>query len=320
MSVKDKSSGENVYVSPEDFAHHYPWFAGKWGYSTAYECMGLRDDDSVPLGAKWGLWAHHMDNMRYKFTPNEGYSFLRRAVEGRDYFAYTSNADGCFVRSGFDRDRIYTPQGDWEHYQCMIPCRRDAFFPSRPMLDETLPLVGLNGLIPEDKIPACKFCGGPTFGNVRGGEWFLHGPHDEAQRRFLSWLDSIVASKKRLVVLEIGAGFNTPVVTRFPMESIARDIEGARLVRINPTEPQLPRDLLTSHRAVAIPAGWEVLRSLFSRSVDSLSPLSLSSDEGGSDEKEEDDSSEFAENADSEEMSDHFGRVGWKALISQLKR
>ena len=70
--------------------------------------------------------------------------------------------------------------------------------------------------------PRCPYCNSLLMGNVRGGAWFLHTPYDEQSRQAEAWVESILQdSSKRLVVLEIGAGFNTPTVTRFPMESIS---------------------------------------------------------------------------------------------------
>jgi len=47
-------------------------------------------------------------------------------------------------------------------------------------------------------------------------------------------------------------------VTRFPGESVARDLGGA-LVRVNPEHYEVPRDLA---RAVGIPRGWDALLDL----------------------------------------------------------
>jgi hypothetical protein len=57
-------------------------------------------------------------------------------------------------------------------------------------------------------------------------------------------------------VLEIGAGFNTPTVTRFPMESIVRDVPGAKLIRVNPTHPHVPLDI----DAIGLKSGWQILQ------------------------------------------------------------
>ena len=51
--------------------------------------------------------------------------------------------------------------------------------------------------------------------------------------------------RRKIVVVEVGAGFNTPTVTRFPAEAIVREFGPARaaLVRINPSDHGVPTDL-----------------------------------------------------------------------------
>lgn len=165
MSVKE---GEMVYTNPADFAKAYPWFT-KWGYTTSYEVMALEGDPTVPNTAKWALYAKHMDNMRWAFTPNEGYSVLRKLVEEKDHFILTSNVDACFERSGFDPSRIYTPQGEWTYTQCKNACHHDSVYQSKPMLNNILPAIIGDGLIPQELVPKCPRCGGDMFGNVRAG-------------------------------------------------------------------------------------------------------------------------------------------------------
>jgi O-acetyl-ADP-ribose deacetylase (regulator of RNase III)/NAD-dependent SIR2 family protein deacetylase len=222
MSVKP---GEMVYTNPKDFARHYPWFADKWNYATGYEGMGLFADRTVPETAKWAYHAQHMDNMRWTFTPNEGYNTLRDMVQDKDYFVLTSNVDACFERTGFSPERIYTPQGEWTYMQCLNVCRPDAVFESRPILDRILPEISPDGFIPEHLVPKCPHCRGPMFGNVRGGGWFRHNKYEEQNAALQNWMAQVLASHKNVVVLEIGAGFNTPTVTRFPVEAFARDAQ-----------------------------------------------------------------------------------------------
>jgi NAD-dependent SIR2 family protein deacetylase len=71
--------------------------------------MGLNQDPRVPEEAKWALNARHMHNMRYAFEPNQGYKTLLDLVKDKDFFVLTSNVDGCFERSGFPKDRMYSP-------------------------------------------------------------------------------------------------------------------------------------------------------------------------------------------------------------------
>ena len=45
------------------------------------------------------------------------------------------------------------------------------------------------------------------------------------------------------LVLDIGSGFNTPSVVRWPMERVATQLLNARLARINLDHPEVPSEL-----------------------------------------------------------------------------
>merc|ERR1719272_1175897 len=82
--------------------------------------------------------------------------------------------------------------------------------------------------------------------------------YDDANRQFVKWVESIISSRRKLVVIEIGAGFNTPTVTRFPMEAIVRELSDidASLIRLNPSDSAVPRDL---PRALGLTGGCGAL-------------------------------------------------------------
>jgi hypothetical protein len=64
----------------------------------------------------------------------------------------------------------------------------------------------------------------------------------EAQRRREAlWLDSLANSRAKVVVVELGAGMAIPSVRHFS-HTVCRNL-GARLIRINPREPQVPSSL-----------------------------------------------------------------------------
>ena len=255
-------AGEAVYVDEADFAAHYPWMA-RHGYRTAYQCMRMGSDDRMPARAKWGQWASHYLNLRFRFGRHDGYASLRRLIGGRDHFVLTSNVDGAFERGGFDASRVYTPQGDAAFYQCRNaggPCARDAVFEAKEMYEELV--AGRDEGGAAARAPPCPRCGGPdTFANLRGGSWFLHHRYDAQNAALVAWVERQLAhgqQRRKIVVVEVGAGFNTPTVTRFPAEATVRDFGPARaaLVRINPSDHGVPTDL---PRAVGIAQGWGVL-------------------------------------------------------------
>ena len=55
------------------------------------------------------------------------------------------------------------------------------------------------------------------------------------------WIES--THGKRLLIVEIGAGFNTPVVVRWPSERIVLQHPDANLIRIDLTDPSVPREI-----------------------------------------------------------------------------
>ena len=308
MSVKQ---GEMVYTNPDDFARAYPWFP-KWGYKTSYECMGLFGDQRVPPTAKWALNAKHMDNMRWKFTPNEGYDQLLQLVGQKDYFVLTSNVDACFERSGFDASKIYTPQGEWTWMQCVSACQPDSVFDSRPYIDRILPHISNEGMIPQELIPKCPRCGSDMFGNVRGGSWFLHHKYEHQAERIQEWMQKKVdgIEQTKVVIIEIGAGFNTPTVTRFPVESFARELGRARFIRINPTNAEVPEDL----RAIALQEGWQVLLD-----IATSSGIQAAKETEDDIKKELLQSSLLVPKASSLSYRRYFGHFDWRQFLHQLR-
>ena len=61
-------------------------------------------------------------------------------------------------------------------------------------------------------------------------------------------------------MLEVGAGWNTPTVTRFVAEAVARAAgAGGSMVRVNPEDPEVPLDVA---RAAELGGGWGVLAEI----------------------------------------------------------
>ncbi|MEV3854371.1 NAD-dependent protein deacetylase of SIR2 family [Streptomyces sp. NPDC050095] len=219
--------------------------------------LGLRSRYlvGVPLPPEllWGYWAVHIDDIRYGPAPNPLYRQLRSLIGTKDHWVMTSNVDALFARNGFDPDRVFTPQGDYGRYQCTTPCTPTTW-DSKPLVDRLLTSYDpASGAITDPvTLPTCPNCGGNVEINVRIGPEFIDTPYLPAGRRLQEWLNTAPADT-RLLVLELGAGFNTPGVIRWPGEHLTRAFPHARLIRVNPTHPEVPADL--SERALPVPAG-----------------------------------------------------------------
>ena len=179
------------------------------------------------------------------------YSRLKRLVSGKEYTVLTSNADNLFLQSGFDEDRICTRQGSYARFQCLRPCSPTSYFPVDDWVARAIPHLDLKdprvpAALADELIPACQNCGGEVFLNVRGGDWFLDTPHEAAEERYAEAVERMVESAREkggiVLVLELGAGFNTPTVIRLPTERLARFPE-VRVVRVNPNAPEFEDEL-----------------------------------------------------------------------------
>ncbi|MDX3452680.1 NAD-dependent protein deacetylase of SIR2 family [Streptomyces sp. ME02-8801-2C] len=211
----------------------------------------------LPTDMMWGYWAVHIDDIRYSPEPNPLYRSLRKLVGDRDHWVMTSNVDALFARNGFEADRVFTPQGDYGRLQCTVPCSRETW-PSRPFLDAILAAYDRDsGRVADPQaLPRCPRCGADVFPNIRVGPEFVDDSYLPAGHRLGQWLDD-APTDSALLVLEIGAGFNTPGVIRRPMENLVRHTPRGRLVRINPGHPEVPADL--GPRARSVPLGADEL-------------------------------------------------------------
>lgn len=185
---------------------------------------------------RWAYWAKHVLANRFDEPPLALYADLLRLVEGRDFFVITTNVESQFEKSGFPAARIFEVQGNYGFIQCAKGCH-DALYPDesfmRAMAARTVDLR-----IPRELVPACPVCGGPMDIHVRKDAFFVEdGTWREASERYGAFVRSCAGA--RTVLLELGVGFNTPGIIRYPFESMAfRDPENVTLVRLNRDQPR----------------------------------------------------------------------------------
>ena len=67
--------------------------------------------------------------------------------------------------------------------------------------------------------------------NLRMDDTFVEAPHLLKQSDYVDFINSSVDGS--LVLLELGVGFNTPVIIRYPFEQITSTHSKATLIRMN---------------------------------------------------------------------------------------
>ena len=94
----------------------------------------------------------------------------------------------------------------------------------------------------------------------------------EAEGRFGEFLSEMLADKTaNIVLLELGVGFNTPTIIRFPFEKLAGEHENISLIRLNLKEAIVPGSL--GDRAIGINA--DIKKSIEDIYIDNIGPLCI---------------------------------------------
>ena len=213
------------YLDENLFKQFQPEMAAR-GYHYPYELF-QHENDGWPQAREWAYLIRHIHFVRYVFPASELYKKLLKIVEQRDFFVVTSNCDRQLMRTGFPTDRVFEAQGSYDRLRCTGRCTRETW-EIKPYIDKLLPLIDSETFMISDEsaIPYCLHCGAPLYTAFRAFEGYK-----DDERRYHDWIKSTFG--KRLCLIELGVGFNTPGVIRRPFEQLTFAHERAHLFRVN---------------------------------------------------------------------------------------
>ncbi len=191
--------------------------------------------------AYYAFWAKHIWNVRYKPGALKPYADLRKIMNGRDYFIITTNVDRQFMKAGFDDGRTLATQGDYGLFQCSVPCTQEVY-DNCEMVERMVGNIVDDYYIREQDVPRCPHCGSFLIPNLRKDGTFVEEPHLRNLDAYYEYISH--AETQKITLLELGVGFNTPVIIRFPFEKLARQYpDNVRLIRVNMDEADVPADI-----------------------------------------------------------------------------
>lgn len=233
-----------------------PDFRGQEGFWKAYPALAKAQLDFTEIASPrtfhqnpslaWGFYGHRLDLYR-KTVPHAGFGILRKWSDriALGSWIFTSNVDGQFQKAGFAQSHIHECHGSIHHLQCMQECVAGVW-----KADEFEPVVDHETCHLTNEPPVCRVCGSLARPNiVMFGDWNWVNERNQLQRqREARWFDTVANSLGNVAVVEMGAGTSIPSVRHFS-HRVAREY-GARIIRINPRESQVP-----SSNDVGIPLG-----------------------------------------------------------------
>lgn len=232
------STSAGFIYSGERFEKYFPDFIEKYGFRDMYSAGFYPFASSEEY---WAYWSRYVYINRYLDPPKPVYDDLLKLVKDKDYFAITTNVDHCFQKAGFDKQRLFYTQGDYGLFQCSTPCCQETWDNEGIILQMVERQREMR--VPSELLPVCPHCGRPMVMNLRADDTFVQDDRwHQASKRYEDFLQTIKG--KRVLFLELGVGYNTPVIIKFPFWRMTATNRKATYACVNFGQAAAPKDIL----------------------------------------------------------------------------
>ena len=230
------STSAGFTYSGERFEKYFSDFGEKYGFNDMYSGGFYQYETPEEM---WAYWSRYIYINRYMDAPKPVYENLLELVKDKDYFVITTNVDHCFQKAGFDKERLFYTQGDYGLFQCSEPCTPVTYDNEemvRSMVERQSDMR-----IPSELIPKCPNCGKPLTMNLRSDDKFVEDEGwDRAAERYNQFLRT---RKGRILYLELGVGYNTPGIIKFPFWQMTAKNPDATYACVNYGETMFPEEI-----------------------------------------------------------------------------
>ncbi|MBP9596897.1 MAG: hypothetical protein KBE24_09025 [Fusobacteriaceae bacterium] len=186
---------------------------------------------------RWAYWAKHVSLNRFETPATKLYTDLFDLVRDKNYFIITTNVEHQFWKANFPNEKIFATQGDYGYIQCAKGCHNKLY--DNDSLVANMISATKDCKIPSSLVPKCPVCGGEMDINVRKDRYFVQGEDwDIAYNNYEKFIEN--NENKKIVFIELGVGYNTPGIIRYPFEQMTNKNDKAVLIRLNKDYPQGP--------------------------------------------------------------------------------
>ncbi len=152
----------------------------------------------------------------------DAYQTIKKLIEQKDYFIVTTNTDSMLEHMGFDKERIVSPCGSVLRMQCEELSHGVWDIEEALLADESI---------------ACPICQEQGRFNIITNKPYNEAGYLKQWEIYTRWLQRTI--NRKMMLLELGEGFETPTVIRWPFEKIAFINQKSTFVRVNRTLPQM---------------------------------------------------------------------------------
>ena len=152
------------------------------------------------------------------------YEELYQLIQDKDYYIVTTLTDGAIYEMPFDKNRIVAPL--WK-------------YPLETVLQSLHKRI--SGKKEKYRMISVPHCKAPLTGNTLKAETYIEEGYLPRWKDYMKWQTGTI--NRSLVILELGEGFSTPTVMRWPFwEDHFIFNQKSKLYRINENFYQLPKE------------------------------------------------------------------------------
>ncbi len=238
------SSAAGLEYSGKRFQKYFYDFIEKYGFTDMYS-GGFYPFETPE--EYWAYWSRYIFVNRFECAENGVYKRLLKLVENKEYFVLTTNVDHLFQKSGFNKNRLFYTQGDYGLFQCSEPCHTATY--DNEKIIRQMVVVQKNMHIPSELIPVCPKCKKPMTMNLRTDDRFVQdeGWHS-ASKQYGNFIEK--HGSENILFLELGVGYNTPGIIKFPFWKITAKNPEAFYICVNFGEVYVPDEI--KKRAICV--------------------------------------------------------------------
>jgi NAD-dependent SIR2 family protein deacetylase len=231
------STSAGFIYSGERFEKYFAEFEARYGFHDMYSGGFYPYNTPEEM---WAFWSIYIKVNRYMDPPLPVYDKLFDLVKDKNYFVLTTNVDHCFQKAGFDKNRLFYTQGDYGLLQCSEPCHQGTYDNEEivmQMVDRQSDFK-----IPTELIPICPKCGKMMTMNLRSDDRFVQ---DEgwykAAHRYEAFIEENCGG--HTLFLELGVGYNTPGIIKYPFWQMTAKNDKAVYACINYGNAYAPNEI-----------------------------------------------------------------------------
>ena len=231
------STSAGFVYTVERFEKYFSDFAAKYGikdmYSGGFYPFAMPEEH-------WSYWSRYIYINRYMDAPKPVYDDLLKLVSDKDYFVITTNVDHCFQKAGFDKKRLFYTQGDYGLFQCSEPCCQETIENETAIREMATRQEDMK--VPTELLPVCPHCGKPLTMNLRSDNKFVE---DEGWHRAAERYENFLRTRagQKILFLELGVGYNTPVIIKYPFWQMTAKNPNAIYACINQGQAVCPQEI-----------------------------------------------------------------------------